>query len=47
MILRSVTTGQANENSYKAIQIQITNIDTAYSYVYAYILDILQTIEEF
>jgi len=32
----SVTTGQANENSFKAVQLQLKNIDTAYSYVYAY-----------
>jgi hypothetical protein len=32
----SITSGQADENSYKAIQIQLTNIDTAYSYVYVY-----------
>ena len=32
----SITSGQGNENSYKSIQIQMTNIDTAYSYVYVY-----------
>jgi beta-glucanase (GH16 family) len=33
---RSVTTGQANENSFKSVQFQISNIDTSYNYVYAY-----------
>lgn len=33
---KSITTGQGNENSFKSIKIKISNIDTAYSYVYAY-----------
>ena len=33
---KSITTGQGNENSFKSIKIKISNIDTSYSYVYAY-----------
>ena len=33
---RSITTGQANENSFKAIKLQISNIDTSYNYLYIY-----------
>ena len=33
---KSITTGQGNENSFKSIKIKISNIDTAYSYIYAY-----------
>ena len=32
----SITSGSANENSFKSIKLQISNIDTAYSYVYIY-----------
>ena len=33
---RSVTTGQANENSFKSIKLLISNIDTSYNYIYIY-----------
>ena len=33
---KSVTTGQGNQNSFKSIQLMVSNIDTAYSYVYVY-----------
>jgi hypothetical protein len=32
----SVTTGQADENSFKSIQVVLSNVDSAYSYVYVY-----------
>ena len=32
----SITTGEKNQNSFKSVQIVISNIDTAYNYVYAY-----------
>jgi len=33
---KSITTGQADENSFKAIKVRLSDIDTAYSYVYVY-----------
>lgn len=33
---RSVTTGQANENSFKSIKLLVSNIDISYSYIYIY-----------
>ena len=33
---RSVTTGQANENSFKSIKLLISNIDISYNYIYIY-----------
>ena len=33
---KSITTGQGNQNSFKSIQLMVSNIDTAYSYVYVY-----------
>lgn len=32
----SITTGQADENSFKSVQFQISNIDISYNYIYVY-----------
>ena len=39
---RSVTTGQANENSFKSIKLLISNIDTSYNYIYIFTIQDIQ-----